>query len=520
MAFDRSSLMRLFAAATGRRRFLAAVGACGGAALVQRVHAEEAGMFSLGVASGDPLADGVVLWTRLAPKPLGGGGMGTRPVPVQWQVAKDVNMRQVVQRGTAVALPEMAHSVHVELHGLEPARSYWYQFKTGSEVSPVGRTRTAPAPGARVDRLRFAFASCQHYEHAYYSAYRDMAAAADLDFVVHLGDYIYERGPAANSPRKHDGPEITTLEQYRNRYALYKLDPSLQAAHAAAPWIVTWDDHEVDNNYATLIPEDDQTPQAFAARRAAAYQAYYEHMPLRLASLPKGADLQLFRRFTFGDLAELHVLDTRQYRSDQPCGDRLKPRCPEALAEAASMLGDRQERWLLAGLNLARARWNVIAQQTVMAQFDVDPRPGSELFNLDQWDGYVAARERLLRYLAARRPSNPVVITGDIHSNWVFDLKSDFANPDSATVATEFAGTSISSNFSKEFTAQLIAAMPANPHTKFFNGDRRGYTLCTLTPKQWQTDLRVVANPIDPESTVSTLASFVVEDGRPGAQKI
>ncbi|MCF4967208.1 alkaline phosphatase D family protein [Nostoc sp. CMAA1605] len=475
--------------------------------------------FKLGVASGDPLPDSVVLWTRLAPQPVNGGGMSPVNVPVRWQIARDENMRQVVQRGTVLATPQLGHSVHVDVQGLEPNRWYWYQFAVGSEVSPIGRTRTAPAIYSSISQLNFAFASCQDWQNGFYTAYKHMAQE-DLDLVVHLGDYIYEYGPQAGAPRQHIGPEIITLADYRNRYALYRTDANLQAVHANFPWIVTWDDHEVDNNYANLIPEDSQTPAAFEQRRVNAYQAYYEHMPLRLSSLPKGASMQLYRRFTFGDLAEFNVLDTRQYRTDQPCNDGLKPLCAAALDPNATLTGTAQESWLFQGLDKSQARWNVIAQQVILSQFDFNPSPTVQLFNVDQWDGYVAARQRLLNFLEQRQPSNPVVITGDIHSSWVFDVKADFNNPLSATVGTEFVGTSITSDFPTSFIAPVQAAVPANPHTKFFDGANRGYVRCKLTRNNWQSDYRVVSSILDQNATVSTLASFVVENGKPGAQKV
>ncbi|YAF97642.1 MAG: alkaline phosphatase [Nodularia sp. CChRGM 3473] len=472
--------------------------------------------FSLGVASGDPLPDSVVIWTRLAPNPLFGGGMPQNNVPVRWRVALDENMRRVVRRGTALATPELAHSVHVDVRGLDPDRWYWYQFQVGREVSPIGRTRTAPAFFGSISQLNFAFVSCQDWQNGFYTAFRHLAEE-NLDLVVHLGDYIYEGGPRSGAPRQHNGPEIITLNDYRNRHALYKTDSNLQAAHAAFPWIVTWDDHEVDNNYANLIPEDDQTLEAFTKRRANAYQAYYEHMPLRLSSLPNGPDMLLYRRFTFGNLAEFNVLDTRQYRTDQPCDDGLKPRCPEAFDPNATMTGSEQEQWLLTGLDQSRSRWNIIAQQTMFAQYNFNSNPDIAVFNMDQWDGYVAARARLLNFLNQRQPSNPVVITGDIHSSWVHDLKLDFDDPNSPTVGTEFIGTSISSDFPSQFIAPVRDALPNNPHTKFFDGAFRGYVRCQLTPALWQTDYRVVSSIIDLNASVKTLASFVVENGQPGA---
>ncbi|BAT54075.1 Alkaline phosphatase [Nostoc sp. NIES-3756] len=507
-----------------RRNFLLGAGFLTGLAVASQWHPVKAQTsfsgypFSLGVASGDPLPDSVVLWTRLAPEPLNGGGMPPVNVPVQWQIARDENMTQVVQQGTVLATPELGHSVHVDVRGLEADRWYWYQFKVGNEVSSVGRTRTAAAPFSSIQKFNFAFASCQDWQNGFYTAYKHMAEE-DLDLVVHLGDYIYEYGSEPGAPRQHIGPEIITLADYRNRYALYRTDANLQAVHANFPWAVTWDDHEVDNNYANFIPEDNQTRQAFERRRANAYQAYYEHMPLRLSSLPKRSSLLLYRRLTFGNLAEFNILDTRQYRTDQPCGDGLKPLCDAALDPKATMTGARQEAWLFRGLDKSPARWNVIAQQTMLAQFDFDGRSGVQLFNVDQWDGYVVARKRLLNFLEQRKPSNPVVITGDIHSSWVHDLKADFNNQLSATVGTEFVGTSITSDFPTAFIAPVQAALKDNPHTKFFDGAYRGYVRCQLTRELWQSDYRAVSSILEQDATIKTLASFVVENGQLGAKK-
>lgn len=275
--------------------------------------------FSLGVASGDPLPDSVVLWTRLAPDPLRGGGMPEEDVQVEWVVAQDERLTRVVKRGTALAPAALAHSVHLEVSGLEPDRWYWYQFRVAGEASPVGRTRTAPPLEADPRLLRFAFASCQHYEQGFYTAYRHLANE-DLDLVFHLGDYIYENSGVREQVRFHTYTELATLQDYRNRLALYKTDPDLQAAHAAFPWVVTWDDHEVDNDYAGKISENNDPEAAFLQRRAAAYQAYYEHLPLRRSSMPRGPDAEIYRSLPFGRLARFYILDTRQYRTDQPCG--------------------------------------------------------------------------------------------------------------------------------------------------------------------------------------------------------
>ena len=506
-------LRRAFLARTGR--YLALTAASPFWALGQPPRSTNP--FTLGVASGDPEPHGVVLWTRLAPDPLNGGGMPRERVEVDWQVASDEQMTRVVVRGRATATPDLAHSVHVEVNGLEPARWYWYRFKAGPHESTVGRTRTAPDPRKATDRLRFAFASCQNFQTGYFTAYEHMAKD-DLDLVVHLGDYIYE-GPARDGlPRKHDGPEPMTLNAYRNRHALYRTDPDLQRAHALFPWIVTWDDHEVENNYANDISEDNAPRTEFLERRAGAYQAYYEHMPLRRTSLPKGSSLLLYRRLAFGDLAEFSVLDTRQYRSDQPCGDGTKVGCVQAASPSQTILGPEQERWFLDGLTRSRARWNIVANQVAMMQ--IDHKLGPEIaLSMDKWDGYQVERARVLHQIAERRISNAVVITGDIHSNWVGDLKVDFNDPKSPIIGTEFIGSSITSGADgTDTTPATEAFLPDNPHIHFFNA-QRGYVLCTVTPKQWRTDYRVLSFVTRPGSPVATRASFVVESGRPGAQK-
>jgi alkaline phosphatase D len=487
--------------------------------------------FSLGVASGDPLPDGVVIWTRLAPDPLakdGSGGMPARKVPVRWEVATDEGFRKVVRRGWSFATPELAHSVHVDVEGLDPAREYFYRFKVGPEISPVGRTKTAPTPGAKVSELRFAFASCQQYEHGYYTAYRHMAEE-ELDLVVHLGDYIYEYGPneyvtPGGNVRKHvPGSEIFGLRAYRIRHAQYKTDRNLRAAHAAFPWIVTWDDHEVENNYADEISEEDseqdQDPEVFLRRRAAAYQAFYEHMPLRRSSVPRGPNARLYRRLTYGKLAEFNVLDTRQYRTDQPCGDAYPADCPGRFDPDQTITGERQERWLRRGLAASHSRWNVLAQQIFMAQIDLVGGP-KEGFYVDGWDGYVASRDRLLDFLYRRRISNPVVLTGDWHANWLCDLKTDFNDPDSPVVGAEFVGTSITStDYAAARPAYGDVVLDENPHIRFFD-NQRGYVRCRLTPEEWRTDYRVVPYVKRPGAPIRTRASFVIENGDPIAHRV
>jgi alkaline phosphatase D len=334
---------------------------------------------------------------------------------------------------------------------------------------------------------------------------------------VHLGDYIYEGGPAAGRPRAHDAPEPITLEDYRRRYALYHADPDLQAAHAAFPFIVTWDDHEVKNNYADEHEPLGTSVEDFVRRRAAAYQAYYENLPLRRASLPKGADLHLYRGFNFGGLLALNMLDGRQYRTRQPCNGRSGPRCDGSSDPAATMLGLEQERWLAQRLSGSRTRWNVLGNQTLLAYYDSVPGPDERL-NVDNWNGYMAARNRLLGLIARRRDTNAVVLTGDIHSNWVCDLKADFDDRRSPVVATEFVGTSISSGGDgSDTTANAQRSLGENPHIHFHN-NQRGYVRCTVTPQQWRADYRVLEYVTRPGSPIATRTSWLVENGQPGAR--
>jgi alkaline phosphatase D len=472
--------------------------------------------YTLGVCSGDPGADSVVLWTRLAVDPLNGGGMPGQPIEVQWQVAADERMAKVVRSGTTIASPDWGHSVHVEVSGLQPHRWYWYQFRAGDELSPVGRTRTFPRAQSQVDRLRFAIASCQHFETGHYTAFRHMADE-DLDLVMHLGDYIYENAGRDNFVRKHVGGELMTVDDYRNRYAQYRSDPALRAVHAAFPFLVVWDDHEVDNNYAGLYQEAGAPVEQFALRRAAAYKAYYEHMPLRRSSIPAGALLQLYRPFTYGTLATFLMLDTRQYRTDQPCGDNVQPVCDAANDPRATLLGAAQEKWLLERLDRSPSGWNFLAQQIPIARLDRFPGP-ERRYSMDKWDGYEQSRSRLLRFLGSRQPSNPVALAGDVHNNWVNDLRLDVDDAKTPLVATEFVGTSITSaGDGSDMSPTMKAIVSENDCVRFAN-DQRGYVKFDLTPKQLRADFRVVDYVSKPGAPVRTRASFVVEDGQPGAK--
>jgi alkaline phosphatase D len=440
-------------------------------------------------------------------------------VPVAWEVASDDRFSKVVQKGVTYATAAWAHSVHVEATGLDPGRWYWYRFRAAGAESPAGRTRTAPAPGAALERLRFAFASCQQYEQGYFGAYRHMVAD-DLDLIVHLGDYIYESSWGRDHVRAHASPEPHTLDDYRARFALYKSDPDLQAAHAACPWLVTWDDHELENDYAGDRSENLDPPEWFLQRRAHAYRAYYEHMPLRRSMVPFGPHMPLYHRTAFGTLAEFYVLDDRQYRSHQVCpragrgGSNVVEDCAERLDPRRTMLGDAQEAWLLGGLDRSPARWNIVAQQTLMAQLDRKPGPGHAVWT-DGWDGYPDARRRLLDFLGQRKPGNPLVIGGDVHAFWVSDLRPDFEDPRSPAVASEFVGTSITSQSGRS-QDELDRWRDNNPHVKFASATHRGYVRMALTPARCRADLRAMAHVRAPGAPAETMSSFVVEDGRPG----
>jgi alkaline phosphatase D len=508
-----------------RRRFLQALSALGLAAVSPaRAQLNEKprflkNPFSLGVGSGYPRPNTITLWTRLAPVPdAPGGGMPPEVVPVSWEVARDEGMTDIVASGTEYATPEWAHSVHVEPGGLQTNRPYWYRFTAGDAQSPIGRTRTANGLQGKPGRLRFAFASCQHYEQGYYGAYRHMVADQP-DLILHLGDYIYEGSWGRNHVRKHTAAVAVTLDDYRARHALYKTDPDLQAAHAAAPWLLTWDDHEVENDYAAERSQSFATPEWFLARRAAAYKAWYEHMPVPRWMVPFGPNVRIHTRVVYGNLATFYMLDNRQYRSPHACpragvsmsGTREAAECAELADPKRTMLGAAQEEWLDAGLAGSRTRWNVIAQQTLMAQLDGRPGPERTLHN-DGWDGYPAARRRLLD--AAAKAPNPVVVGGDMHAFYAAQLKPDFDDPKSPVVASEFVGTSITSQSgSLEWLNKML---PENPHLLLADSRHRGYVRADLTPGRMQVDLRAMENVTQRDAPCSTLASFVVEDGKPG----
>ncbi len=497
-----------------------------------RSYAAGGPLFTLGVASGDPAPGGFVLWTRLASDPLapdGAGGM-SGPVLVRWQVFADEGLRRLVTEGEAVAEASGAHALHVEVAGLQPDRPYWYRFIAEGQDSPVGLARTAPHPDAMPERLRLAVASCSSWEVGYFSAYRHMAEE-NPDLVLFLGDYIYEyslgAARAADIVRPYNLEEATTLAGYRNRYALHRTDADLQRLHAAAPCLAIWDDHEVQDDYSGVWSKVAGVhPRDFVQRRAAAYRAFYDHMPLR-PSVRRGEEMSLYRSIRYGRLAEFAMLDGRQYRSRQPCpSDETGGKgqivtdstCMDRADPSRTFLGFDQERWLYEGLARSDARWNVLAQNLVMAGLRFGAGGDQETrYWTDTWDGFPGARDRLMEALQVIRPRNPVVLSGDYHSFWTNDVKARSEDPDSETLATEFVGTSITSNGPPHDS--LSAAMRDNPQNRFFDARSRGYMTLELDPSRMQTRYRAISDRRDPQATVSTLASWAVEDGRPGAQQ-
>lgn len=487
----------------------------------------QADPFSLGVASGDPAADGFVLWTRLAPEPLApDGGMGRGAVEVKWEIAGDESMRIPLRSGMARAEAGSAHTLHVEAAGLEPGRDYFYRFEAGGVRSPVGRAKTLPARGAQTP-VRFASAGCQRYEDGFFTAWRKIAEER-LDFIIHYGDYIYEYGAVAKSTTRRvsvirDMPgapgKCFTLSDYRNRYAIYKLDKDLQAAHASAPFLMSFDDHEVENNWADDHFESRTiSREAIMKRRAAAFQAWYEHMPLRAQQRPKGASIQAYRRLMVGDVLEIDMLDTRQYRSPQACDDGWKV-CSEAKAPNRTMLGEAQEKWLDAGFKTHQPIWTVLAQQVPIARFDRNPDPTITETHMDKWDGAEAARARLFTSLQVAKRTNVVALAGDVHHNRACNLITDFDNPDSGIVGAEFTATSISSaGDGVDHPKSAKALHAANPHLKFFNA-QRGYVRHTASAARWQADYIVLDKVSTSGGTAGKRASFVMERGKPGLER-
>jgi alkaline phosphatase D len=479
--------------------------------------------FSLGVASGDPWPDGFVLWTRLAPRPLEPhGGMDAVAVAVGWEVAEDEQFRRIVRAGQALARPELAHSVHVEVGGLGSGRHYWYRFFVEGISSDIGTVRTAPAPGERAEQLRIAVGGCQNFQAGLFTTWRHVANEPDLDLVYHYGDYIYESKPAGSTGtrsdrppvvRQHTGGETYSLDDYRRRYALYKSDPDLKAAHAAAAFVQAFDDHEVDNDWAGALDQDGTPPEIFLLRRAAAMQAWYEHMPVRKAQFPRGGLLTMYRRLDFGSLLRMHVMDNRSFRSIQLCEKPTDRNCVSGRDEPDTMWGAEQERWLAGGLTDG-AVWNLLALQGFVMPFDRTRQTGSESKGYDNWSGYPDARLRLIRTIEQRNLTNVVITGGDSHMFFVGHVPSRPDDLESSPVATEFHATSISSNSGNGFPIGPDPRGATNPHMQLVH-DQRGYLLFEVSPEAWRVEARVIDQAYTPGGKPGTLARFVVEPRRP-----
>ncbi|WP_199434363.1 alkaline phosphatase D family protein [Qaidamihabitans albus] len=479
--------------------------------------------FTLGVASGEPDHHSVVLWTRLAPSPLaedGMGGMTGNRVEVQWEVALDERFRRVVRRGRERTGPDAGYAVHAEVAGLRAGWEYFYRFRAGGHVSPAGRTRTAPPVGVLGSGLAMSFASCSQFEHGYFTAYRHLAAD-EPDLVLHLGDYVYEYKPQVyvspdGNVRDHAGPETETLANYRQRYAQYRADADLQAAHAVAPWLVVPDDHEVDNNWAGDVHEKPEIPQPdFIQRRANAFRAYYENMPLRRRNRPRGSSIQLYRTVTWGSLANFHMLDTRQYRDDQACDDGWKV-CEDSADPARTLTGDEQEAWLLNNFRRSRARWDVLGQQVFFAR----RVSASGANSMDAWDGYKGSQERITEGWVEAGVRNPVVLTGDVHTHWANELKANYADADSPVVGTELVTSSITSGGNgADSDPADDPNLQRNPHIKFRNA-QRGYVRTRITREEMRADFRVVDRVTEPGAPVRTRASFEIADRNPGLTEV
>ncbi|MEH6379270.1 alkaline phosphatase D family protein [Streptomyces sp. KLMMK] len=500
--------------------------------------------FLHGVASGDPLPDGVLLWTRVTPSPdaVPGSGRGA-DVEVAWEVAEDEAFGRVAARGTVTATAASDHTVKADVRGLRPATGYWFRFTAGGAHTPAARTRTAPAAGAAAAGIRFGVVSCANWESGHFAAYRHLADRRDLDAVLHLGDYIYEYAsgiypPAKQVVRPHaPAHEIVTLADYRTRHGRYKTDPDLQALHRAHPFVAIWDDHEFANDTWTGGAEN-HTPGAegeWAARMAAAKQAYFEWMPVRPST-----EGTTYRRLRFGNLADLHLLDLRSFRSQQ-----VKPGNGKADDPERTITGRAQLDWLKAGLASSDTTWRLVGNPVMISPFAFGALPahlleplakllglptGGIAVSTDQWDGYTDDRRELLGHLGDRGIRNTVFLTGDIHMAWANDVPKKAATyPLSPSVATEFVVTSVSSDNLDDLLgvaphtlslAAVTAIKAANRHAKWVDMDSHGYGVLDITPEQAQMDYYVLSDKTDPKATSEWSRSYRTRSGTQQVERV
>jgi len=489
-------------------------------------------VFTLGVASGEVQPHAVVIWTRLAPRPLqADGGMPAAAVPVRWTVARDARFERVVATGEVRATPEAAHSVHVEVTGLLPGQTYHYRFEAGGQTSPVGRTRTAPEADARPGRMRVALASCQHYEAGYFTVHREIAAA-DVDLVLFVGDYIYTTEvPSYNRVRRHphrfpSRHERHTLADYRIHHASYKLDADLRACHAAHPWLLAWDDNEVVNDYTGDHDADmeEGDVQAFLAVRAAAYRAYFEHLPISPSRAPTGPRMHMQARYDWGRLATFWTVDTRQHRDPSPCerptqrlfSGKLLRDCPALQAPERQMLGAAQESWLGWELASSMADWKFIAQSTQVSPGTLRAPFGRVIYG-DGWDAFPGARERLMQAIAQPRVPDVVCLGGDVHRHVAAQLRLHPDDPTSPVLASEIVATSVSSKGLSEVVTAWIKS--GNPDMLHARADQRGYVVLDVTPSRVEVEFRGTPHPVRPDARFRTQARYRIDRGIPGPRR-
>ena len=471
--------------------------------------------FMLGIASGDVTESSAVLWTRLAPEPLeADGGMEPYSIPVQWELSLDPRLSRVIRRGEAIATPALAHSVHIELEGLEPGCEYFYRFFTSTYESGIGRTKTLPQKDSHVDSVRFVTASCQNYTHGYFVAYEHMIQDRP-DFIIHLGDYFYDTSFGVDDFRKHETEQApVTVADFRRRHARYKTDKQLQHAHAQIPFFTTIDNHDAI---------EDMDPDKFA-QRAAAYQAWYEHMPVRGYAAPGDNHFDLQRKISVGDLMQISLLDGRQFRdSKEICNNNDYPnygfgnyreRCDLVFDEDRSMLGKEQERWLTDNLVQNKSTWNVVASPGPFLPFryHID---GKELSYIGAWDIYPANRKRIAEAIETAEVGHPVILSGDVHSFWAVDGRLT-RDPNERIPVVEFVASSISANWPEQLARPVTENLEHNPQVKFYEPDKRGYLLHDVNQKEWKTTARAMQDVRDERSPALNLASFLVSKGEPG----
>lgn len=474
--------------------------------------------FTLGIASGDVTDSSVILWTRLAPNPLAvDGGMDRISVAVKWELFLDAGLAHIVQQGQALAIPALAHSVHVDVAGLQAGRQYWYRFSVAGHRSQIGRTKTLPNVSARSGVLRFVTASCQNYTHGYFIAYQHIVEDKP-DFVIHLGDYIYDTA-FGETFRKHetDAPPMT-LADYRRRHALYKTDRHLQQAHARIPFFTMIDNHDAI---------EDRDADKFQ-QRAAAYQAWYEHMPVRGYGAVGDNYFALHRKIVIGDLVQVSLLDARQFRDKKDlCRENLDPnfgfgnyreRCNALLAENRTLLGSVQEAWLQASLTQNKSAWNVIASPGPFLPFRLH-KDGKELAYIGAWDAYPANRKRIVAAIHAANSGHPLVLSGDVHSFWAVDGALISSLRERIEVV-EFVTSSLGANWPQALSQPVTDNLSHNPQVKFYGPEHRGYLLHEVNRSSWTTTARAVKNYRDAQSSVFSLARFLVQNGKPGFMRI